>query len=473
MKVIQHLDRLAEKLFPWALALAIFGLLLGYAIDPDVWWHLANGRWMVQNQHILFADPFSYTRPGAAWSHPGYPYEIILYLVYTAAGKTGITLVASLVLIGAFLILWKELPASAGRRSILLAVALVVSAAYWSVRPNLFALLFSVITVALLERYRAGHQRAIWFLPPLTLLWANLHGSFIMAFILLGVYSLDWLMERSRLVPLVLVGICMALATLATPYGLGVYQEMIATSARVAERTLIQEWQSPNFHQWYGIACLLAALATMGLLGLRTQRLAPSRLALPLVLIALSFYSSRNIAILGILLPFAWNPLLPPQPAAGEQPPRPQPWLTGLTLGLLIFASVNIPMHILGGSPSAALLPEVPQPVASAAYLKQVRPPGHLYNDYATGGYLVWALPEYPVFVDSRSDIYGDEILLQSLTLENALPGWQKLIADWGIRIVLAPPESALSAALSQSDGWQACFQEPHFTVFLQTGACP
>jgi fluoride ion exporter CrcB/FEX len=428
---------------------------------------------MVQHQRILFADPFSYTRPGASWSHPGYPYEVMLYLVYTAAGKIGITLIASLILIAAFLILWKAIPATVRRRSLLVAAAVVVSAAYWSVRPNLFALLFSVITAVLLERYRAGNYRAIWLLPPLTLLWANLHGSFILAFILLAVYALDWLMDRTRLFQIVQVGILMALATLATPYGLGVYQEMIATSARVAERTLIQEWQSPNFHQWYGLVCLLAALITMGLFGLRTQRLAPSRLALPLVLIALSFYSARNIAIFGILLPFAWNPLLPPQNAATEQPQHLQPWLAGLTLGLFLFALVNIPLNLLGGSPSATLLPEVPQPVGSVAYLKQTRPIGNLFNDYATGGYLVWALPEYPVFVDSRSDIYGDEILIQSLTIENAQPDWQKLVAEWHINIVLVSPESALSAALSREADWQACFHEPHFTVFLRADACP
>ena len=173
---------------------------------------------MVENQRILHADPFSFTRPGAVWATPGYPYEIALYLLYRQIGGLGVDFLACTILSITFLVLWKVLPASPMRKVILIGTAMLVSSYYWSARPNLFALLFSVITVALLESYRAGSRRSLWLVPVVVLVWANLHGSFFLAFIYLGIYALDHLKDKIKLVPMVVTGIFMALATLATPY---------------------------------------------------------------------------------------------------------------------------------------------------------------------------------------------------------------------------------------------------------------
>ncbi len=333
--------------------------------------------------------------------------------------------------------------------------------------------MFSVITILLLEQFRAGSRRSLWFLPLLTLVWANLHGTFILAFLFLGVYALDFLMDRTRLVPMIIVGVLMALATLINPYGLRIYSEILRLFSRSADRNLIMEWQSPNLHQPYGMLLLIAALATMALLGLRTRSLAPSRLALPILLVGLAFYSSRNIAVFAVLLPFMWNNLLPASAPSPGLPTHPQPWLSGLSLGLLIFSVAAFTLRLSANLPVYSPPQGTPMPVGAVQYLSTVHPPGPLFNNYLSGGYLVWALPEYPVFVDSRSDIYGDEIILQSLTIENALPGWQDLVTRWHFGIILIPPDSALSAALSGLPGWQQCYREPGYAVFLRTDRCP
>ena len=199
LKSLLILDRWAEKSLPLGVSLAILSLMVGHSIEGDVWWHLADGRWMVENRRILYTDPFSYTRNGAPWAHPGYLYEMVLYLVNSITGRLGIDLLASAILITTFLLIWKSLSASPLRKLLLVASAIIVSCTYWSARPNIFSLLFSVVTIIILERYRAGHIKILWLLPLVTLVWANLHGGFTVAFILLGIYALDFLKDRKRL----------------------------------------------------------------------------------------------------------------------------------------------------------------------------------------------------------------------------------------------------------------------------------
>jgi hypothetical protein len=466
-----YLDRLAERVLPLGMSLAILSLVLGHSIDGDTWWHLADGRWMVENHRILYSDPFSYTRTGAPWAHPGYLYEVLLYLVDTKAGKLGVDLLAFTVLVVTFLLIWKVLQAPPLRKLFLIAIAIVVSSSYWSARPNLFSLLFSVISIGILESYRSGRHNKLWLLPLVTLVWSNLHGGFPLAFIFLGIYSLDFLRNRKCLTQFIGVFWLMALSTLMNPYGLGVYGEMLTTSARTAERMLIQEWQSPNFHQAYGMVFFTAALLTTLLMAVSKKPLSLPRLLLPLALLAMAFYSARNIAIFGVLLPIVWNNLLPLSAKPLEPPTHPRPWLTGLSLGLLVFTitanMISFP-EVLRDNFSS-------KDITSGAvdYIRAAHPSGNLFNHYNSGGYLIWALPEYPVFVDSRSDIYGDEIILQSITIESALPGWQKLLTDWKIRIALVGSNSALSEALRGLEGWKSCYRDENFIVFLQVDACP
>ena len=209
-------------------------------------------------------------------------------------------------------------------------------------------------------------------------------------------------------------------------------------------------------------------------MGLRTKTLGLTRLLFPIVLIALAFYSSRNIAVFGVLLPFVWNSLLPAQDTEAVRSNRPQPWLTGLSMGLILFSLFSTVTSISANLPRYRPQLSIPMPVGSAEYLRSMRPPGPLFNNYISGGYLIWVLaPEYPVFIDSRTNIYGDEIILQSLTIENALPGWKALVNHWQFRIILTTPDSAISDALRDSPGWQQCYSEPGYLLFLKVDNCP
>ena len=233
-------ERLASWLIQPAIVLFVLGLVLGRSMDNDTWWHLANGRWMVEHGQILAADPFSYTRAGAVWSHPGYPYEVALYSAFKWLGYRGVDLLAALVISAVFLVEWNALKTGTLRRFLLVGVSILLSISYWSARPNVFTLLFALLFMVVLEGFRLGNRRIIWLLPIAMLLWVNLHGGFPVGFLMVALYAVDFAKQGDRLRTLAAVSVMMALATLANPYGWYVHREIILTAGRAAEQSMIQ-----------------------------------------------------------------------------------------------------------------------------------------------------------------------------------------------------------------------------------------
>jgi len=104
-------------------------------------------------------------------------------------------------------------------------------------------------------------------------------------------------------------------------------------------------------------------------------------------------------------------------------------------------------------------------PVGAVALLQESQPEGRLFNSYNWGGYLIWALPEYPVFVDGRTDLYGDEIILDWLAIVQARPGWEDQLEQWGADLVLIEPDWALARVMPYV-GWAPLYEDEHSVLY-------
>jgi hypothetical protein len=104
-------------------------------------------------------------------------------------------------------------------------------------------------------------------------------------------------------------------------------------------------------------------------------------------------------------------------------------------------------------------------PVDAVAYIRDNSPPGRLFNSYNWGGYLLWELPEYPVFIDGRTDLYNDEVIDQWLQVVRAEPGWQQTLDRWGVRLILLEPGMPVVAHL-RSAGWRSLYEDQQAVVF-------
>ena len=99
-------------------------------------------------------------------------------------------------------------------------------------------------------------------------------------------------------------------------------------------------------------------------------------------------------------------------------------------------------------------------PVDAAAWILANRPAGEMFNPYNWGGYLIWTLwPDYRVFVDGRTDLYGDALLTDYVRVQYARPGYEEVLAEHGIGFILTYKDDVLSTHLACTEGWERAYE--------------
>jgi hypothetical protein len=150
--------------------------------DPDFWWLLRGGRYMVETRTFPWTDPFSATASGADWLNHAWGFELLAYGIYAVSGTTGVILLQGLVAVASFGILYALLRREGvglGWSLGLLSVGALATHGFWSPRPQLVTYLILAVFLRILADYQAGRANRLWCLPLLTTVWANLHAGFL------------------------------------------------------------------------------------------------------------------------------------------------------------------------------------------------------------------------------------------------------------------------------------------------------
>jgi len=109
-------------------------------------------------------------------------------------------------------------------------------------------------------------------------------------------------------------------------------------------------------------------------------------------------------------------------------------------------------------------------PVRAVEWLKQNRLTGPMYNSYNWGGYLLWALPQEPVFVDGRTDLYDDEFLREYVRVTFVRPDWQQVLDRYGVRLALTEHESFLATLLATQPDWRLVYSDDQAVLYAREG---
>lgn len=470
--------------------LALLGIFLLSAArvssDPDTWWHLNAGRWMVEHGELLRVDQFSYTRLGEPYPAPGWPVQILLYLVYLAGGIGGLNLLTGLVFTLTFYFVSKVLSGNEMLKASALILGAAVSSLHASARPALFTLLFSAIFLWVLEDYRWSRANRLKLLPPLMVAWANSHGLALIGFGLVGLYALGMTKVEKRGTKLALASLpknlyilipFLLLAACINPYGpVLLFYPLQAASVHWEAAQHIQEWQSPDFHRSFVQPFIWLLLLTLAMVGANRKRLALTDFLLVASFAYLGLYSARNVALFGLAAPIvltrsasplaeAWARLSP------KRIPSPKPLLRRVLIYLILAALTLVGMaRVVQMLPNQANLVELKNagmiaPTGALEYLKVGQPAGRLFNSYNWGGYLQWALPEYPLFVDGRADLFQDEIISQWFQVALVQEGWQQVLDRWDVRLVLIERTWPVAEALKLAS-WQLIYQDEFSVIF-------
>src|SRR2546421_11984981 len=303
--------RLAERLSARTLLLGgvmtvILALFIGVQQDPDFWWHLKIGQWMVQHGQLPSTDIFTFTATGHSWTDHEYLTEILMWLTYSTLGLAALCIAFGLLTWAGFWLLFLQV-----RRQpfvfvgVGLTIAAIAGSPIWGPRAQMITFALTCLELYWLRTYLSGRSLAINFFPLVMIAWANLHGGWVIGFVWLGVaiaaelWSWAWDQDnpahRMHVRRLAIIAIASGVAVAATPHFLSLYPYPFETQGSEAQQRLIVEWQSPNFHAlelrpFEGMIFLVIA-------GFAIKRPSVYDLLLALVGIGLALQNVRNIAL--------------------------------------------------------------------------------------------------------------------------------------------------------------------------------
>src|SRR3954447_13188024 len=194
------LDR--RLIVPLTMLLGLFFFCFLRQTDYDWWGHLRIGQDIWQHGAIPAVDTYSFTRAGQPFVVHEWLFELLNYLVYRTFTYRGLVVLMAVIVLATYTLHYLLLRALGTGRVLagaLVTWTLVLSFMGITMRPHLFSALFLSLELWSLYLYRGGQRRAIWLLPPLMVLWVNLHGAWIMGLGTLLLFIVgEWLNARTR-----------------------------------------------------------------------------------------------------------------------------------------------------------------------------------------------------------------------------------------------------------------------------------
>jgi hypothetical protein len=458
-----------STLLPLILGLLLLVLVLvnpAILNDGDTWWHVRAGQWMIEHRAVLHHDLFSYTLPGRPWSTHEWLSEVLMAGAFNIGGWSGIAGLTAVAAGLSALFLTRALSRNLSCLSLVLTavVALSCVSPVLLARPHILALPCLILwTDALLTARARNVAPSLWWLPLMTL-WANLHGGFFFGLALIGPFALEALLaapgslfERSKAVRgWIVFGLASLAAALLTPHGVDglIFPFKLLSLSALSG---VQEWKASDFTHLepLEIAILTALAVCLG----RGAKIPPVRLGVLLLLLHMALQHTRHQLLLGVVggLVLA-QPLaaaLGQQAMAKARGPR---WPVAAALGLaavLIAARLMVPITRADGAAS---------PIAALAAVPEQMRATPVLNEYGMGGYLIWN--GVPVFVDGRTDFYGDAFMAgyyRATRPDKA--ALDVLMTRWNFGWTILSPGNPLVAVLDQRPGWRRVYADRYAVI--------
>ena len=458
-------------------------------LDLDIWWHLKVGDWIVEHLAVPHTGILSRTAADRPWVAYSWGYEVLLSRAYAWFGLLGIGIFGTfLTLAVAYAIYWM-LRRLSGQFWLAGVLAGVVCSAFLfngMPRPFFFSMvLFSVTLTLLLEANRSGRVQTLYWLPLIFLVWANLHIQFIYGLFLVGLFVAVSLAQRLAnrlgiapgfLLPptlpatnLVVLFAACVLATLVGPNFYHPYQAVYEYSKAKFAYSIIIELQPLSFRGYSHYAQLLLTAAGFFAVGWQ-KKLDPFKLALLTVASVVGYRTMRDAWF--ICIPAAACIADFPAPEAEHdvaEYDRPESWFekTGVAAAvvlLLVLFSHGTDFNQRGFDQAISSQ----YPVNAINFLRRNPVPGPLYNNLNWGGFLMWYMPDYPVAIDGRNDLYGDDLDRLFFNSEIAAKSYttDPYLNEAGV--VLLDSTLPLAKILTVDPRFQLVFHDEIATVFAR-----
>ena len=394
-------------------------------LDFDLWWHLKVGEWIRVHHAFPRVGLFSQFGSDKPWIAYSWGFELLVSTAHSIGGLLGVFVIhvcaQAIITAAIFVMLYR---ASERFWPSLVLTGLGIWAIYhnFSIRPVLASIFFWTIAFTLiLEAQKRQSSRPLYLLPPLFFIWANFHIQFVYGLFLVALFTavelgkamamhLGW-MERTdapklRVGPVVVIALLCLVATVAGPYGIGPYKVVVGYLHSKSMYSQITELMALSFRSSSHYVQLVLTGAAFFALGRKGRD--PFRVLLLIAVTVVAYRTTRD----------SWFACLPAlamiaaafAPAESQEKPIKQVWVPamGVAFGVALVVFALIRNEGIDNHKLQAVVTDF-YPVRAAEFVKANQLPGPLYNNLNFGGYLIWSMPEYPVAIDGRGDLYGEQ----------------------------------------------------------------
>ena len=458
---------------------------LSALVGLEVWSPLRTGLWILQNRAVPRDGLFS-QYPDLPWIAHSWGFDTLVAAAFGLAGLRALPLLLMAFKVAlAVTLFWL---ARGSWRNFWPAVALAAVAQsaipMEQLKPGLCSVLLLAVELALLYHVRrTGNARQLWWLPLLFASWATLHIQFVYGLLVLvlffaanlveavsGRFEAHWFEREEQPIPLATTGAVIAttlLATLLPPYSYRLYEVMPRFFVGPISFRYLPEHYAVGFRQPRDFVLLMLVMTAFFVLGRRHSR-DFFQLALLSSAAAVSFSTQRDCWVVAIVSVAVIADALPVKVEDRVSNPVPSLWRPQnlVTVGLVLLTLLVASITKVPSSPEV-LMADVAKalPVGACDYIRANHLPGPLFNAYEWGGFLTWYLPEYPVVIDGRVDLYGEDINVQYLKLTNAQIPLNSDDHFLMAGALLLEHNSPMAAALSTGPRFTVAYQDSVATV--------
>jgi hypothetical protein len=433
----------AEGILLFVLALYAMDFLIVGArgVYPDAWLGVVAGREIVQHG-LPTVDHLTVLAAGRRWVDQQWLGQLVFYGLYKAGGMRLIVLVNAAVAGGAVsaaAILARKRGASLQSTVWIALVAFTVLFAV-TPRPQTLVFPFFVVVVWLISAdSRSPSSRIFWVLP-LLVLWANVHGSVVLAAALVSLYGLlaRGRSPRSRVVLVIAPWLC----TLASPYAVHLPEYYRAIAFNPAFARYVTEWQATRLSALTAPFFVLAGASTY-LLGRARGALSRGEMMLVLATEGAALLALRNVvwfAIVAIIVvPTSLDRVL----RAREMSRRFNELMAAVGGALVLSALVlTLASSSVGTYPEAAS-----RAVATAA--------GHDGRVFTSDPYGDWLLGMVPslrgrVAFDSRFELLRRSTVDELVWLRAKAVDWPRFAREYRVFVLHPKTDDDLVGALER-----------------------
>lgn len=478
--------------------------------DADTAWHIRTGDYIISRLEVPRTDIFSYRKYGEPWIAHEWLSDVIFSLLHRFAGLNGIVVFSALIIAVTFFLLFKMLETYRFNILVIALVTLlsgVTASLHWLARPHLFSTCLALLWYFLLESHQRSPRRTSLFLfPVLMSLWVNLHGGYLLGFVLLGLYWAGNIMTylaavgrgqqpgQNPIGSLAVIAVLSFLATFLNPYGYQAVLFPFEILGSTAQMENISEWHSPSFHKfsYYEVYLILLVVTFLA----SSKKATLIEVGITLFSIHISLFAQRYVPIFAILMapvlgqrlddlyrtvvncPSSFSVIRGLQKRALESIKNVEflnnhfnrhihPFMLSLVMLILVlngggvFGTTFLDYKFHGEN----------YPIRAVEFLRQNSLSGNMYNSYVFGGYLIYSFfpdPRYRVFVDGRAFVGGDDYLTESLKVSFLTPEWRETLEKNKVNWIIEGSRSAFSVFLSAHHDWKLVYSDEVASIFVK-----